>query len=276
MPNLLGKWICLGLLVFASGQAGEQAPAFVLSSVDGRTINLADSRGKLVFLSFISPTCYPCRQEIPFLNKLNRDNPDYISFFAVMQGPNKLEQAVALKSDMNVQIPLLYDPSGDVSNRYSVAALPRGFLISEKGQILKVYPGFLEQALDSDINQEIKRLYELKRNCLLFIKPFLESTESARQEQLGSAYKTSLEQALSQNGYALAPSEAIARFVLTGSVAKLKSITGLSLSLEDELYGKAVLDENFSLNGSDLSAPLSKIQEKLSASCFKAPAPVKK
>jgi hypothetical protein len=148
-----------------------------------------------------------------------------------------------------------------------VVALPRGFLINEKGQILKVYPGFLEQALTADINQEIKRLNDFKRNCLLFIKPISESTESAKQEKLGSAYKSQLELALVNNGYALAPSEAMARFVLTGSVAKLKSITGFSISMQDELFGKAILDENFSLTGSDLSPAVSKIQEKLATSC---------
>ena len=88
---------------------------------------------------------------------------------------------------------------------------------------------------------------------------------------MGTAYKSQLEQALVNNGYVIAPSEISARFVITGSVAKLKSITGFSLSMENELFGKSILDENFSLTDSDLTPVVSKITDKLSPSCPVAP-----
>jgi len=55
----------LGLLNAQKGQmkVGEKAPAFTLTTFDGRVINSEDLRGKVVVLNIWASWCKPCEQE---------------------------------------------------------------------------------------------------------------------------------------------------------------------------------------------------------------------
>jgi peroxiredoxin len=55
--------------------AGVTAPAdFELQTIDGGTIKLSDYRGKVVVLDFWATWCPPCRQEVPQLARIAREN----------------------------------------------------------------------------------------------------------------------------------------------------------------------------------------------------------
>ena len=53
---------------------GEPAPACSVPLLDGgRTINVADFRGSVVYLDFWASWCGPCRQSFPFMNELHKE-----------------------------------------------------------------------------------------------------------------------------------------------------------------------------------------------------------
>src|SRR5262249_38267542 len=72
----------LALLSFAPALAwslatGDAAPACSAPLLDGgRTVSLADYRGKVVYLDFWASWCAPCRDSFPFMNELQRDLAD--------------------------------------------------------------------------------------------------------------------------------------------------------------------------------------------------------
>ena len=61
---------------FFSRYLNRPAPPFTLKDVSGKTVRLADFRGKVVLLNFWFSTCFPCRQETPDLVTLHNVHHD--------------------------------------------------------------------------------------------------------------------------------------------------------------------------------------------------------
>lgn len=53
---------------------GKDAPDFQLTDLDGKTVRLADLKGKAVLLNFWATWCPPCREEIPLLIDLQKQH----------------------------------------------------------------------------------------------------------------------------------------------------------------------------------------------------------
>lgn len=58
------------LLAWGAVNAQSSAPAFSFQDLSGKAHSLAEYQGKIVVLNFWATWCFPCRDEMPMLNKL--------------------------------------------------------------------------------------------------------------------------------------------------------------------------------------------------------------
>ena len=69
-----------GLLAFVLIPAKPAAPAFSLTSLDGRPVNNGTLNGKVSFINFWYPSCPGCVKEMPLVIKMAHDyqsRPDF-------------------------------------------------------------------------------------------------------------------------------------------------------------------------------------------------------
>jgi|WetSurMetagenome_2_1015567.scaffolds.fasta_scaffold141454_2 cytochrome c biogenesis protein CcmG, thiol:disulfide interchange protein DsbE len=125
-------------------EEGAPAPAFTLKTIDGRTVSLADYKGKALLLHFWATWCPPCRSELPEMNKLAahllQEKNTQLAFLAVCVSDEKAVMAAFLKQN-HYTFPGGLDSDSVIATAYNVQAIPMSVLISPAGKIERLTVG---------------------------------------------------------------------------------------------------------------------------------------
>jgi len=126
--------------------AGDVAPDFTITTLDGETVSLSDYRGKAVFLNFWASWCPPCQAEMPSIESLKNRMAD-CDFVILAVSVDAGSQERATK---NVQtyiekngytFEVLLDYEQRVAEHYGVVSVPTTFILDESGVIVEVSRG---------------------------------------------------------------------------------------------------------------------------------------
>jgi cytochrome c biogenesis protein CcmG/thiol:disulfide interchange protein DsbE len=110
---------------------GETAPPLTGTTVDGRTVSLADLRGKPVIVNFWASWCGPCIREFPVLKDAEVNHPGLVILGVIYQ--DDAAAAKAFATQMSADWVNLTDPDGSMANAYLVVAPPQSYFIDAKG-----------------------------------------------------------------------------------------------------------------------------------------------
>ncbi|GAA2795847.1 TlpA family protein disulfide reductase [Streptomyces showdoensis] len=106
---------------------GERKPVAALAgdTLEGKRLDVADLKGKVVVLNVWGSWCPPCRAEAPHFAKVAKDlKAQGVEFVGInTRDPNK-QPALAFEDDYGVPYPSLYDPAG----KLIVGGFPKGTL----------------------------------------------------------------------------------------------------------------------------------------------------
>lgn len=114
------------------------APPFAATDASGRSVSLADLRGRPVVLNFWYSDCEPCRHEMPSLHALaERASGVQVVALSVDASWKKVHDFFA--SDPRLARPAfrtLLDPQRTVPPRYGTFKFPETFLIDARGRLV--------------------------------------------------------------------------------------------------------------------------------------------
>jgi len=117
---------------------GAQAPEFNLPDIDGRSVSLADYRGKWVFLDFWASWCPNCRIEFPKLMQIqDRFGGDSFEILGVTANDRPEAWRKIIKRD-GLDWTCVFDSSDQITLTYQARQLPTTFLIDPEGKIVGV------------------------------------------------------------------------------------------------------------------------------------------
>jgi thiol-disulfide isomerase/thioredoxin len=127
----------------ATAAKGERAPAPDLSgkTVAGKTLDVADYKGKVVVLNVWGSWCNPCRAEAKYFAKVSKEYAGKgVQFVGINTRDTNLKSAAAFEEDFGISYPSLYDPTGKLMLRFERGTLnpqtvPSTLVLDRDGKI---------------------------------------------------------------------------------------------------------------------------------------------
>ncbi|MZF90090.1 TlpA disulfide reductase family protein [Streptomyces sp. SID5643] len=127
----------------ATAAKGERTPAPDLSgkTIAGKTLDVADYKGKVVVLNVWGSWCNPCRAEAKYFAKVSKEYADKgVQFVGINTRDTSTGAALAFEKDWGITYPSLYDPTGKLLLRFEKGtlnpqAIPSTLVLDRNGKI---------------------------------------------------------------------------------------------------------------------------------------------
>ena len=146
--------------------APAPVPDLVMETLDGKTISMADQRGKAVLVNFWATWCGPCREEVPYLVQLAARYPDHLTVIGVSEDAGGADIVEAFAAQYGVNYPIVMS-TPEIKRAFpGVYALPTSFIVDTEGRIVQTHVGLVSPVL---LEQEARYLTSLPNQATVEI-----------------------------------------------------------------------------------------------------------
>lgn len=139
-------------------KVGDEAPDFVAELTNGEKFSLADNKGKVVLINFWATWCGPCVEELPAIEKLQKEYGDKVEIVAVNYGEDKKTVDEFLK-DKNYTFKVAYDENMDICNTYPSDGIPYLVVVDKEGKVHETMVG--SAGVDEQYKRVLRSLTEV-------------------------------------------------------------------------------------------------------------------
>jgi thiol-disulfide isomerase/thioredoxin len=135
---------------------GHVVPDFELADFNtGKPVNIADFRGKVVYMDFWASWCKPCVQSFPALKQIHHKYQSQGFEIVAINVDFKKDKALAFLRENPISYTSLNDKDMAISKMFNVNVMPTGYFIDRKGMIRYVHKGFVpgdEKSIDQAVH----------------------------------------------------------------------------------------------------------------------------
>ncbi|MFJ3421867.1 TlpA family protein disulfide reductase [Streptomyces sp. NPDC086082] len=112
------------------------------TTLEGKNLDVADFKDKVVVINVWGSWCPPCRAEAPYLNKVAKEmKTKGVEFVGINTRDSDKSLPKAFENEYNISYPSLYDPTGKVllsgfpKGTISLQGLPATIILDRGGKI---------------------------------------------------------------------------------------------------------------------------------------------
>src|ERR1700693_1199420 len=140
----------------------DPATEFAVKGIDGRTVNLAAARGKVVILNFWATWCGPCRMEVPDLVELQKKYQDRLQVIGLVVDDADEDAVRKFAKRYSINYPVAMATDEMRIQFGGVPALPTSFIIDAQGRVVQKHIGLRDPEL---YEMEVRALLGLPINA---------------------------------------------------------------------------------------------------------------
>ena len=98
-------------------------------------IDLNDYKGNLILLNFWATWCAPCKEEMPSLDLLQKqENLDSLKIFPINVGQDNLENSLKFFEDLNIKnLKIYFDSPTTLAKRFGLRGIPTTIIFNKDG-----------------------------------------------------------------------------------------------------------------------------------------------
>lgn len=154
---LLQRLVSIGLFHATIKKEGvaemPQNATFLYTTPEGKTANISELKGKVVFINFWASWCPPCRAEMPSIAALYQKLQEDKRFvFLLMNEDDDPQKAMDYLKKNNFNLPI-YKRAGQVPSAIFSGTLPTTIVINREGRIVLKKAGMAGYDSESFIKQ---------------------------------------------------------------------------------------------------------------------------
>jgi cytochrome c biogenesis protein CcmG/thiol:disulfide interchange protein DsbE len=137
--------------------SGARLPEIGLSDVQGKQVDAASLKGKVVLVDFWASWCAPCKQELPVLEKLHKKYKDAGLVVVGVSVDEDPANFTTFLKQMHLSFPLVHDKVHAVADRFHPPRMPSSYLVDRAGVVRYVHGGF-RSGDEAKLETEVKEL----------------------------------------------------------------------------------------------------------------------
>lgn len=138
---VLPLWLVAGVLHAANVQLGDTPLLPKFTAIDGKRIDPAALRGKVVVISYFATTCPFCMNEAPKLQKLYRENKDRLVVIGVniqRNDADQMQKTAQWVAKYKLTYPVTTDFTAFEQAMGRLKGLPVNQVIDRNGKVVRI------------------------------------------------------------------------------------------------------------------------------------------
>jgi len=138
----------------------KAAPDVTFSTLDGKTVRMADLKGKVVLVDFWASWCIPCRKSFPEIDALNKELASKGLVVLAVTVDEERKNADMFLEKFPHTMTVAIDSKGTLAEAFKVNAMPSTMIVDRTGQIRYSHKGYTDKALGEFRAQVLELLAE--------------------------------------------------------------------------------------------------------------------
>jgi thiol-disulfide isomerase/thioredoxin len=118
----------------AAAAAAAPPPDFTATDLHGIPRRLSKLRGRVTVVAFWATWCFPCRFELPLLERLYRENRDDGLQVVAVATDDQLDAVRRYVAEQGFSFTVLFDAGGASRRRFGADSVPATFLLDARGE----------------------------------------------------------------------------------------------------------------------------------------------